>query len=308
MSNRRLGKVSDAAARGQNVFSCRELHALGVDRDERRSHVEGERWRAVAHRGVVIHHGPLVGEDLWRAALLSVGASACLGGISALQAAGMTGLDDEDTHVWVRKSFRKGRVPGVVLHESRRWTADDAEESGIPRARPAVAAMQAALWARTAKEAAFMLILPVQQRLVTADQLAEQLARVRRHRFRTALGPVIADIGGGSHSMHELDVIRMCRERGLPEPSRQSPRVGPGGRRYIDVDWPGFGITLEIQGAGHGLLLQTLDDDVRLVDLSTEGSTALSISVLTLRTNRDAFFDALERLFAAKGWRRTPPS
>lgn len=270
--------------------------------------VRAERWRAIPYRGVVIHHGPLVDEDRWRAALVAVASTARLGGITALQAAGVSGLEDTDVHVWVRKSTHKGAAPGVVLHESRRWTDDDALDTGIPRATPAVAAMQAALWARTTRQAAFFLVLAVQQRVVRPEQLAEQLERVRRHRFRRALAPVIGDLAGGSHSMHELDVIRMCRQRGLPEPTRQSLREDEDRRRYVDVEWRELGICLEVQGAHHGQLLQTLDDDIRLVDLSRDGSTAVSISVLTLRTNADAFFAALERLFVARGWRRPPPS
>ena len=44
--------------------------------------------------------------------------------------------------------------------------------------------------------------------------------------------------------------------------------------------------------------------DVRLVELSTEGSCAVSISVLTLRANPDAFFRAFAELLASRGWLR----
>ena len=115
---------------------------------------------------------------------------------------------------------------------------------------------------------------------------------------------IIADIRGGSHSMNELDVLDLCRGRGLPEPRRQSLRVGVDGKRYIDAEWPEYGVTLEVQGAGHGELLRALDDDVRLVELSTEGSCAVSISVLTLRANPDAFFRAFAELLASRGWLR----
>jgi len=291
------------------VLSLAELREAGVTRQQRRGQVEAERWRRLPHRGVVIDHGPLDGPNLWRSVLLHVGAEARLGGGTALRAGGLVGLENDPVHIWVEKSTRKGNpfaeLPDVVLHETRRWGKTDlADDDGVPRAAIPVAAMQGALWARTLREATLFLIMPVQQRLVEPEQLLEQLDRVRRHRFRRALRPIIADIRGGSHSMNELDVLDLCRGRGLPEPRRQSLRVGVDGKRYIDAEWPEYGVTLEVQGAGHGELLRALDDDVRLVELSTEGSCAVSISVLTLRANPDAFFRAFAELLASRGWLR----
>lgn len=303
---RRLRGLADAAADGQRVFTLAELRSVGISRNERRSHIDAERWRRLPFRGIVIDHGPLAGPDQWRAVLLEVAGEARLGGITALRAAGLVGLEQDPIHVWVRKSTRKGvpSIPGVVVHESRRWTAEDAVAGPLPRARPAVAAMQAALWAVTLRQAALFLVMPVQQRLVRPEDLVDQLDRVRRHRFRSALRGVVADIGGGSHSMNELDVLALCRSRGLPDPQRQALRHGPDGRRYIDAQWPRFGVRLEVQGAGHGQLLQALDDDVRLIEHSTDGTCAISVSMLTLRVDAERFLDAFEGLLASRGWRR----
>lgn len=302
----RLDKVQHLAADGRRVLTKVELDRVGVSRQERRSQVAGGRWRALRNGGVVIDHGPVFGEAAWREALVTVGDGARLGGVTAMQAAGLTGLTDTAIHIWVEKSARKGawrRTEGLIVHESRRWTVDDALAiRDLPRARPEIAAIQAALWAVTIRQAALFLVMPVQQRMVRAEDLVVVMDRVRRHRFRRPLQLVLADISAGSHSMNELDFTAFCRAGGLPEPTRQSVRVGPGGRRFIDVEWKRFGVKVEIQGAGHGQLLQALADDVRLIDLSCETGAAVSISVLSLRVNAPEVVAALARLLVSRGW------
>jgi len=304
MTDRRLAKLEQPAAQGQRFFSLAELRSVGVTREQRRNHVEAERWRSIPNRGIVVDRGPLDAMNAWRAALAEVASRARLGGVTALQAAGVTGLDDTAIHVWVTKSTRKGlpvAAPNVVLHESRRWGDEDAVDVGIPRAKPAVAAVQAALWSRTVREASLMLVLPVQQRVVTADHLIAVLDRVRRHEFRSVLRQVLVDVRAGSQSMNELDFVRMCRAHGIPAPTQQVVRQGPDGRIYLDCSWEECGVALEIQGAGHGQLLNALDDDLRLLGLATDGEVALSVSVLTLRIDAAKWFERFGALLRSRG-------
>ena len=62
---------------------------------------------------------------------------------------------------------------------------------------------------------------------------------------------VVADLTDGAHSLGELDFARLCRERGLPEPSRQAVRRGPRGTIYLDVRWDHLRLVVEIDGAQH---------------------------------------------------------
>lgn len=120
----------------------------------------------------------------------------------------------------------------------------------------------------------------------------------------------MADIRDGVRSMNELDFARLCRTRGLPEPSRQTLRESAQGRRYLDVEWVVYGIRLEVQGAGHARLLNVLSDDVRLMDLAAEDGAAVSVSVLSLRVDPEPLFASLARLLQSRGWRGVyrPPS
>jgi hypothetical protein len=289
------------------VASLAALEESGVPRRVLRSHVRAGRWRPIPGRGMVLHNGPLAGEASWRAALLEVGPAARLGGITALQACGLKGFEEPWMHIWVPKSSQKGtpvRVSEqVCLHETRRWGLDDALSTGVPRSNPAVATLQAALWARSARQAALCLVMPVQQRLVRADVVAAELERVKRHEYRSMLRSVIGDITDGAQSLNEIDFAVACRRRGLPEPSRQVVRRLSSGRCYLDVRWDAFRVAVEVNGAGHDRLDVALRDEVRMVDLQSQGDAAIPLSVLTLRCDPEPFFEALQRLLVARGWR-----
>jgi len=80
----------------------------------------------------------------------------------------------------------------------------------------------------------------------------------------------VADIGGGSHALSELDFTRLViRQFGLPEPERQVPRLdGNGRRRWLDAVWEEARLLVEIDGAGHTDMLTYWDDMARSNDLS----------------------------------------
>ncbi|KRE42872.1 hypothetical protein [Knoellia sp. Soil729] len=287
------------------VATLSELASAGVSRATRRSLIRSGRWRPIGAKGVVLHTGPLIGRQAWRAALIRVGAGAALGGVTALQAGGLQGFDEPRTHIWVPKSCAKDprELPDdVVLHETRRWSAKDCVDAGMPRSSPPVATIQAALWAVSARQSALCLVMPVQQRLVRPADLVAELDRVQRHAFRSMLRAVAGDLLGGAQSLNELDFAIECRRRGLPEPTRQLPRRLSSGRVVLDVFWDRYGVCVEVNGAGHDQVLVSLRDEVRLTDLQAQGDAAIPLSVLTLRVDPDPFFTALAGLLRSRGW------
>lgn len=303
-TSRLPGHVASLAERQSRVLSLKQLQENDVSRSQRRANVAAERWADLPGRGVIIDLGPVEGPSAWWRAVTVLGPHARLGGVTALEAAGLSGYVEPLTHIWVPKSTYKGELQGVRLHETRRWTSEDGAPTGIPRARPEVATVQAALWAKSSRQALLCLVMPIQQRIVRPDDVAEVLGRVRRHRFRRMLQESIRDIAAGAQSLGELDFTRMCRERGLPEPSRQALRETPNGRAYLDVYWKAFRVALEINGAGHERLDQVMHDEIRTMDLQVHGETAIQVTVLTLRCDPGPFFDRLAELLRAHGWTR----
>jgi hypothetical protein len=262
------------------------------------------RWQRTGRHTVAVHNGPLdVPARRW-VAVLECGPRAALAGVTALQAEGITALKDVLIHVIVPKGARRVRLPGVKVHESRRWRAEDIARDGIPRMRGAVAAVHAALWASTDRQATLFLTLAVQQDKATPVELHDAVATVRRHPRRRLLLLLVQDLADGVRSLGELDVGRSMRGRGLPEPRRQAIRVRPSGVQYLDADFPDHDVTLEIDGSQHDEAQARLADLLRDIAVVVDGGTVVRIPLIAWRLDEEAVLDALEVLFTSRGWRR----
>jgi very-short-patch-repair endonuclease len=250
--------------------------------------------------------------DWWRAVLEAAprrDPAACpraaLGGLTALHAAGLQGIDGDGLiHICAPKSARPPRpLAGVRIHETRRWADDDVIAAGIPRVRADVATVQAALWARTDREAALLLVAPIQQRLSAVDAVGAVLERVRRDQRRAFLRGVFADVVGGVRSLNELDFAALCRRRGLPEPDRQVVISSAVGRSYLDVRWTRWRVVVEIDGIGHLQPDRWIDDSLRHNEIALSGDMVLRVPSLGLRLDPDRHLDAVERALRRSGWR-----
>jgi very-short-patch-repair endonuclease len=292
-------------AAGQcGVASRRQLLGAGVPRWLLRLELRTQRWQTTGTQTVALHNGPLDLRARRWIAVLEAGPRAALDGVSALRAAGVEHLTDEVVTVAVPKGARRRRLPGVRVRETRRYRADDVVHDGIPRTAPAVAAVHAALWAATDKQATFFLTLVVQQGLCRPSDLSDAATAVRRHPRRRLLAQVVLDLADGSRSLGELDVARALRTRGLPEPVRQAVRRRPSGTQYLDADFPSYGISMEVDGSQHDLPRQRLADLLRDLDLAAEGRTTVRIPLIAWRLNEGAVLDGLEALFRSRGWVR----
>jgi hypothetical protein len=283
------------------VVSRRQLFGLGLTHWQIEAELRGCRWRAHRKQTVALHTGELSETARWWSAIFEVGSGAALDGVTALSAAGLRGFQDA-IHVSVPKSARPRRPGVVIVHETRRRQPGDLVAGGLPRVQPAVAAVRAALWARTDKQAALILAMCLQQRIVGAGDLVEAFATVRRHRRRRFLEVVLADLTNGAQSIGELEFARLCRDYGLPEPDRQSRRDGPRGTFYLDAEWSSYGVVVEIEGVHHLEPLQTLDDAERQNELTIGHSHVLRIPVIGLRVAPDRYLAQLARMLRAGGW------
>jgi very-short-patch-repair endonuclease len=297
-----LVRARKLAADQEQVAGRRQLYAAGVPRWLVRREIRFGRWQRTGRQTVAMHNGPVSVEARRWVAVLENGPRAALSGTSGLQYDGVTALTDEALHIFVPKGTPQRRLKGVTRHESRRWRAGDLEPAGIPRTKPAVSAVMAALWAATERQATFFLILPVQQGLCRATDVAEALERVRRHRFRKALWLAVNDIVDGARSMGELDVGRALARRGLPKPSRQVKRTRPDGSIYLDLAWDDYGLTMEIDGLQHDLPWMRLADTVRDLGTLAEGAAVMRIPLLAWRLDEERVLDAIESVFRSRGW------
>lgn len=293
--------VEEIAAGQGGVCSRRQLADAGVSRGRARAQVRARRWQRLWGDSVVVHTGPVSPEGRRWAAVFAGGDRAMLDGVSALLACGMTGWDEESLRVSVPRGVARRMAPGLDVRPTRRWSAGHQVASGVPRTRPEVAAVHAALWARTDRQASLLLTMPVQQRLTTAERVGQALLTVRRDRRRQLLHDLVLDLLGGAHSLGELDVARECRSRGLPEPSRQVVRQGPDGRTYLDVVWEEWGVVVEVDGIQHGWVQRAVGDALRHNDVALDGTVVLRLPVLGLRVAPDPFFDQIRRALIRAG-------
>jgi very-short-patch-repair endonuclease len=312
----RRGDVRELASRQAGLVARSQVLALGVTPSHLRAEVVAERWVPIGRRSLVVRPpDPPDRADWWLAVLecapqaVRGGAPrAALGGITALQAAGLEGVtDDGFIHVCAPKSSHpRSTGPGVRLHETRRWRDEDIIGSGIPRARPDVAAVQAALWARTDREAALHLVTSIQQRLTGADAVRDVLATVQRDKRRSFLRTVIQDVTDGVRSLNELDFAAMCRRRGLPEPDRQVVVRHNGGRAYLDVRWRRWRVVVEIDGIGHLRPDRWMDDSLRHNEIALSGDVVLRVPSLGLRLDPERHLELVERALRRAGWAPAP--
>lgn len=264
--------------RQHGVATRAQLRGLGVTPTHVTSQVAARRWRSLTSDLVVLHTGPLGREaQLW-SAVLDAEPPVAVGSWTGLAEHGLVGWDRPGLHVVVPRGARTRRLPGVVVHESRRFCPEDVVTvRGLPVFRVERCAVDAAAWQRSGRTAVGLLAAVVQQRLGTPAQLGEQLDRVGKVRHRRLMQLSLDDIEGGADALSEIDFVRLCRARGLPEPARQARRRDARGRwRYLDAEWllaGGRRLVVEIDGVGHMEATRWYDDLMRDAELLPDERT-----------------------------------
>ena len=302
LTDQRLRRAAALAADQEGVVSRRQLYAAGVTRAQVRANLRARRWRRVGSQAIAVHTGPLPPPAQHWAAVLEAGPRAMLDGASALLASGLEHFTVDRIRVSVPRGGRVRRARGLDIRQTRRWSADDLAPGGVPRTRSEVAAVRAALWARTDKQAALLLTMTVQQGLATAETIGVEMLRIRRDRRRAFAHAVILDLIGGVRSLGELDFARECRRRGLPEPTRQAVRRTPAGTYYLDLIWERWGVVVEVDGIHHSWAQQVVGDALRQNAITLTGVRVLRLPLLGLRVAPDDFFAQIEAALVAAGW------
>ena len=267
-----------------------DLRSVGITRADVRSEVSAGRWLTRGVQTVVVGNGEPTGRALLWRAVWETGAGSVLDGVSALVASGLTMYEPSVIDVSVPKANRSRQVEGVRRHRRRIMPAS--RRSGLPRVDVPLAAINGAAWAVSDRQAVLILCLVLQQRLTTPERLsaAWNECRTRMSPARQALLRItLGDLCNGAHSLGELDFAGLCREYGLPEPSRQVVRALPGGRVYLDAAWEDGGLVVEVDGGHHALALHVVDDALRQNSVVLREERVLRVPVLGLRLVPDQF-------------------
>ncbi len=280
-----------------------QLHVLGMSSAAIAANLDAGRWQELGVHCIVVHTGPLSEHARWWAAVLESGPRAYIDGESSLVCAGLEHYTPHAIRVTVPRGARvRHRGTGVDIRQTRRWDLEDVVADPVPRSRNPVAAVRACLWARTERQAQLLVTMTVQQGLARVEDIAAAALTVRRDRRRTLLGDLLIDLDGGIGSLSELDVLRGCRERGLPEPDRQALRRTSRGSYFLDFRWKEWAVVVEVDGIHHAWAQNLVADALRHNTLAIEGDIVLRLPVLGLRLCPDEFFAQIEAALRRAGW------
>ena len=237
------------------IVTAADLRSWGWSSAAIRAQIHARRWQR-AGRAIVLHNGPLQGEERRHVALLNCGPRAVLTAFTAAEEHGLSGWERKRIHVLVPAGARvaRPRDPAIRLHYTGDWAATPTVPARrLHRITPAL--LCAASTFLHPRPACGILAAGVQQRLVSPAQLAGALDAAPRLRHRALLMAAIRDIAQGAEALSEIDFRRLCRRFRLPEPTHQVVRVEASGRRrYVDAEWTradGQVVAAEVDGALH---------------------------------------------------------
>jgi hypothetical protein len=253
----RLPQLAATARRQSGVIHRGQFGDCGVSGSTVTANLRAQRWLGVGAKVVLLQNAPPTRRQVMWIAVLDAGCCA-LGSHTSLELAGFRGFASEAAaiHLVVRRGDKPTLLPGVVVHESRRfWPEQVVFTDGLPRTPTARSVLDAASWQPHPRFAATMVAATIQRRLVTAADLDDAMRTVGRIRHKQYLREAIADAADGAHALGELDLARMCRAFGIAAPARQIWRKDAGGAwRFLDAEWrttDGEMLVLEVDGSFH---------------------------------------------------------
>lgn len=276
------------AASQEGMLSRRQLGELGVDRWRVRNQIAAGRWAERSPMVVSTTTGPLSRTQLMWLGVLHAGPKAVVGGLSAAEVAGLRNWHRGEVTVLIPDELEVDDVSGIDFHRTRRdIEALRSPGAGLPCCRIEPAILLFGAYQRSRRTAQGVVAAAVQQQLADPVSLLSWVKMLRPLRWAPMFREVIGDIAGGSQSVAELDVVRLCRHHDLALPDRQVSRLDAGGRpRFTDCEWrlrDGRVLVLEIDGSFHMEAEHWEDDLVRQRQLSSPDRLVVRCTARELR-------------------------
>jgi hypothetical protein len=280
---------------------CSELKPSTI-----RSRVNTGRWQTASHGIYVTHNGPMTYRQRHWAAVLAAGNGHAypLAGLSALESHGLRGSGRWVIDVLVPSGAIPRALPSrVIVHRTSLLLTEHTMPGSPPRTSPARALVDAAAWSPSDEGARALVASVFQQRLVTIDEVLTVIGQMRRSRRRALVLETALDCAGGSHSVSELDFLKLCRDNGLPTPTRQVSRFDFSGRqRFLDAVFEEYKLMAEIDGGHHMDPRSWWDDMKRQNDVWIDGMTILRFPSWAIRAEPDQVVAQIRRALVAAGW------
>lgn len=272
------------------MISRRQLHELGVDRWRVRNQVAAQRWVECSSMVIGTTTGPLSREQTRWLGVLHAGPGSLVGKLSAAELAGLKNWHRDEVTILVpdELEFDDVELDGLGFTRTRRDLGRmRAPRAGIPCQQIEPAILLFGAYQHSARTAQGVVAAAVQQQLTTPRELQRWVKEMRPLRRAPLFRQVISEIEGGSRSLAEIDVRRMCRVGRLALPTRQTRRRDSSGAlRFTDCEWrlpDGTIVILEVDGAFHMQVEHWEDDLARQRRLSGPGKIFVRCTARELR-------------------------
>ncbi len=179
-------------------------------------------------------------------------------------------------------------LEGVHYFRTRRSLPAMRHPAQVPRsARLEPAVLLFAAHEPATRTALGAITATVQQQLTTPSRLLEWTRTLRPLRRAASIRDLLADVSGGSQSLAEIDVLRLCRAWGMAPPRRQKKRRDRAGRlRFTDCEWDlpdGRVLVLEIDGGFHIDVENYTEDVQRHRGLTTDRRVVVRCTTYEVR-------------------------
>jgi len=232
------------------VVSRSQAIRAGLTVDMIKFRVRSGRWQQI-HPGVyaTFTGGLGRGPQLW-AAVLSAGPGAVLSHETAAELHRFIDRPADSIHVTVPRQRHIDSVSGAVIHRSGRAVESVQGHTYPPRTKIEETVLDLTQTAKTFDDVCGWVTRAFARDLTDETRLREAMSARTKLRWRADLHELIVAADGGDHSVLEFRYHRdVERAHGLPEPDRQVPFTGPGGRRgRRDRVYEKYAVVVELDG------------------------------------------------------------
>jgi very-short-patch-repair endonuclease len=270
-------RLRELASLQCDVVSRQQAFEAGVTKATLTWQVHSARWQQLQRGVYALFTGEPGREAVLWAAVLRAGPDAMLSHHSAAELDRLADRQNEVVQLTVPQSRRVQPAPGLVIHRSA--YADLARHPSLlpPRTRIEHTVLDLASLASSFDDACGWVTRACGRRLTTEQRLLAAMAVRGRQRWREPLTQMLADPGGGVHSVLEYRYYRdVERAHCLPRATRQARVVRGRRSSYRDAYYAEYLVVVELDGRlAH-------PEETRWRDIRRDNATAADGSV-TLR-------------------------
>lgn len=298
------GELLDFQSR---VVSRRQALGHGVSRDApwRRSHSGA--WQRL-YRGTYATFSGVPPREarLW-GAVLRAGSEAVLSHETAAEVHGLIDKPSRLINVTVpadRNPAKGGKIPGVVIHRSRRVVSQALPPWQLPRTPVAETVLDLVAASNSFDDAYSWLSRATGRGLASAETIREALGQRKRMRWREWLTDALDDVADGIMFPLELRYVRdVERAHGLPAARRQARRELVSGVRYLDNFYDAYRLCVELDGrSSHPPEQKWHDADRDNDNLFANGVQTVRFGVRDVTVRRCARAAQLAAVLMRRGW------